>query len=89
MDTFGTANGFQVAAGMLTFEGKTYGIKMDPEIGSLHMYIKSWNVYDDVEINFREVKTKYCEEKDFNNSEGSNSQSKFYRSASEFTYLST
>ena len=52
------------------------------------MYIKSWDVYNNVALDFREVKTRYCEEKDFNNIEGSNNQSKFYRSGNEFTFLS-
>ena len=73
---------------MVSFEGETSGIEIDPEIGSLHMYIKLWDVYNNVALDFREVKTRYCEEKDFNNSEGSNSQSKFYRSGNEFTFLS-
>ena len=49
------------------------------------MYIKSWNVYDEEtkgSLTFKEVKTRFCTEKDFNNKEGSISSSKFLKTDS-------
>ena len=50
------------------------------------MYSKNWNIYDETKgaINFDEIETRQCSEDDFNDIEGSNTKSRFYRS-SEYT----
>ena len=52
----------------------------DPTIGTLKMYYKSWGVHsDDFKIIFEEVNTTACNKSDFNDVEGSNSESKFFK----------
>ena len=86
-DSFGSVEGFNIAAGIVSFDGGTSGTVVDPEIGSLQMYMKSWNVYDETngEVFFRPLKTRPCTFNDFNDLEGSNSESRFFRTESEWT----
>ena len=79
--------GFNIAAGIVSFDGGTSGTVVDPEIGSLQMYMKSWNVFDETngEVFFRPLKTRQCSLDDFNDLEGSNSKSRFFRSETEWT----
>ena len=49
--------------------------------------MKNWNTYDEVTkgaILFDEIETRQCSEDDFNDLEGSNTKSRFYRSG-EYT----
>lgn len=41
--TFGSANGFAVAAAVTSFDGSSEDIT-DPEIGEIKFYLKSWDV---------------------------------------------
>ena len=53
---------------------------IDPEIGEVKFYLKSWGVYDDDDIiTFTEVKTRMCNKEDFNDVNGTNKESKFYK----------
>ena len=67
-----------MAAGIVNFNEEYVE---DPEIGTLKIILKSWD-YEDKESNgkalFREVKTRPCRENDFNDVDGSNSDSRFY-----------
>ena len=53
--------------------------------------MKSWNVSDETKgkITFEPIKTRKCNEDDFNDLEGSNSQSRFYKSESQYTFDAT
>ena len=77
-DEFTSNDGFHVAAGIVNFNEQYVE---DPEIGTLKIILKSWD-YEDKESNgkalFREVKTRPCRENDFNDVDGSNSDSRFY-----------
>lgn len=82
--------GFQVAAAITAYDGSPDIIE-DPEIGSIKMYIKYWGVFEGSEgaiggdgtFDFKEIKTKLCEKNDFNNVEGTNEKTKFYRTDAE------
>ena len=46
------------------------------------MYLKSWDEdAEELVIKFEEVKTSVCKKNNFNDVEGSNSESKFFRTA--------
>ena len=81
-DSFGSAEGFHLAAGIMTLEGGTNGVEVPPEIGSLKMYRKVWNTFDDTngKLYFKPIETRQCSKDDFNDLEGSNSKSRFYKS---------
>ena len=75
------ANGFQVAAAVTNFDGNPEEIE-DPEIGEVKFYLKQWGIDDDSpSISFKEVKSRPCEEKDFNLGARllSESESSFFR----------
>ena len=59
----------------MNFAGGAKGVDIDPEIGTLKMIMKSWNVSDETKgkITFEPIKTRKCNEDDFNDLEGSNS----------------
>ena len=64
--TFSQDDGFQVAAAVTNFDGDQRAIE-DPEIGEVKFYLKQWGIDDDSPgISFKEVKTRPCEDKDFN-----------------------
>ena len=71
-----------MAAGVIEVDGDPSGPSIeDPEIGMIKMYVKTWDNFDVVTngaISFREVKTKFCNEKDFKNIDGTNPESKFF-----------
>ena len=71
-----------MAAGVIEVDGDPSGPSIeDPEIGTIRMYIKTWDNFDAVTngaISFREVTTRFCNEKDFQNKDGENPDSKFY-----------
>ena len=81
-DAFTSADGFHLAAGIISYEDDPdVGTKEDPEIGTIKFYSKHWDVYDPVtkgDLTFTEIKSRPCEKKDFNNIEGSNIESRFY-----------
>ena len=59
--TFGSANGFAVAAAVTSFDGSSEDIT-DPEIGEIKFYLKSWDVdAQDKGIFFTELKQKVCQ----------------------------
>ena len=46
------------------------------------MYYKSWgNTGDGFAVMFEEVNTKVCKKEDFNDKDGSNTKSKFFKTA--------
>ena len=49
--------------------------------------MKSWNVFDESngEVFFKPIKTRYCSLDDFNDLDGSKSNSRFYKSESKWT----
>ena len=59
----------------MSFDGGAKGTEVDPEIGTLKMIMKSWNVSDETKgrIEFEEIKSRQCNEDDFNDLKGSNS----------------
>ena len=77
-------HGFMVAAAITAYDGSSEVIE-DPEIGTLKMYIKYWGNYEgsDGSFGFREVETELCSQDDFNNVEGTNTKSKFFRADPE------
>ena len=53
----------------------------DPEIGTVKLYAKIWDSFDDSgksKLEFREIKTEFCKADDLNDSKNSNQKSKFY-----------
>ena len=55
-----------MAAAVTNFDGNQEEIE-DPEIGEVKFYLKQWGIDDDSpSISFKEVKSRPCEEKDFN-----------------------
>ena len=44
-EEFSQKDGFYIAAALTTYDGSPESIE-DPTIGTLKMYIKSWDVYD-------------------------------------------
>ena len=81
-DAFTTDDGLHIAAGVISFEDDpSVGTKEDPEIGTLKFYLKAWDFNDPVtggELTFTEIPLRPCQNKDFNNGDGNNLESKFY-----------
>ena len=72
-ETFGSTDGFVVAAAMTRFDGSNEDIT-DPEIGEIRFYLKHWDVDDpSYNLNFTELETKVCQSTDFNYNNGSSS----------------
>ena len=64
--TFSQADGFQVAAAITDFDGNQEETE-DPEIGEVKFYLKQWGLNDTSPgISFKEVKSRPCNDKDFN-----------------------
>ena len=61
-DTFSSQDGFQVAAGVVSLlSGDTPAESIeDPEIGTVKMYLKSWNMKESSNIHFKEISTSFC-----------------------------
>lgn len=59
--TFSVSDGFYVAAAVTSYDGSSKVIE-DPTIGTLKMYIKSWDVYDSVAggLKFTEIPLRNC-----------------------------
>ena len=55
----------------------------DPEVGTVKMYLKSWNMKEDSGVQFEEVSTSFCEKEEFNDIDGSNKESKFFPPTSD------
>ena len=54
-----------MAAGVTAFDGVTQSIE-DPEIGQIKFYLKQWGLEAGNDgITFREVRTRDCEDADF------------------------
>ena len=73
--------GFQVAACVTSYDGSSKVIE-DPTIGELKMYTKAWDSLDpetNGNILWTDLKTHLCKPEDFNNVEGSNKNSKFFK----------
>lgn len=70
--------GFYIAAAVTSFDGDHSPIE-DPTIATLKFELKTWDISDNEkgEFKFRELKTKMCEESDFNDHAGSNKNSRF------------
>ena len=64
--TFTTADGFYVAAAITEYDRDPNPIE-DPEVGTLKMYLKKWDVYDEENggVTFEEVVLRPCQESDF------------------------
>ena len=76
--TFGSADGFVVAAAITAYDGSTEDIT-DPEIGEIKFYLKQWDVDDpSFIVNFEELEHKICKPEDFNYQSSEKSASKFY-----------
>ena len=61
IDSFGSDDGFHLAAGIMTFQNGAQGVSVDPEIGSLKMIMKEWNTFDETtkgNIEFNHLKTR-------------------------------
>ena len=79
-DEFSKEDGFWIAAGVLDYSQTKFDGFIDPEIGEIKFYLKSFgNSDDDGGITFTEVNTRTCTKKDFNDVEGTNKESKFYK----------
>ena len=78
-DTFTSEDGFHVAAGVVSLKsgGSPESVE-DPEIGTVKMYLKSWNMKEDAGVQFEEISTSFCEKEDFNDIDDSNEESKFF-----------
>ena len=75
------SDGFNLAVAVTAYDESDEVIE-DPSIGTLKMYIKYWGNYEghDGSFGFRELVTRQCDPlKDYNDSEGSNKDSKFFR----------
>ena len=72
--TFGTNEGFQVAAAVTGYDGNSTSIE-DPTIGTIEFYIKEFGVNNKAGLTFTKMTTKPC---NFNNVEGTNLDSPFY-----------
>ena len=70
--------GFHLAAAVTRFDGDHEPIE-DPTIATLKFELKTWNLVDNETggLQFKVLKTKMCEESDFNDHAGSNKSSKF------------
>ena len=82
-DTFTTNDGFNIAAGIVQIDSESTGPSIeDPEIGTLKMYRKTWDFTNEDEykgnVEFFPIATHFCEDKDFNDVDGSNEESNFY-----------
>ena len=83
MDTFGSKDGFAVAAGITNFvdgDSTTLEKLEDLSIGQVKFFVKSWGKdaisgEDDL---FLELESRDCLESDFNDVEGTNKDSMFY-----------
>ena len=77
--TFGSSDGFAIAAAVTSYDGSSEDIT-DPEIGEIKFYQKQWDVDAPQKgVFFTELKTKICEQGDFNDIDGTNSEtSPFY-----------
>ena len=87
-DKFTSNDGFNIAAGIFGFEEN---FKEDPEVGTVKFYLKFWDTENQEThgaIQFKEVKTRPCQISDFNDPQGSNSESRFYAS-DYYTYERT
>ena len=59
-DTFGSADGFAIAAAITSYDGSNEDIT-DPEIGEIKFYLKTWNIdLPGSSIKFIELETKVC-----------------------------
>ena len=76
-DTFTTNDGFSIAAGIVQIDTEATGPSIeDPEIGTLKMYRKTWDFISEEEykgnVEWEEIETHFCQDKDFNDVEGNN-----------------
>ena len=62
-------DGFYVAAAITGYDGDPNPIE-DPTIGTLKMYLKTWNVYDEENggLSFHEIPLRPCQQSDFDKS---------------------
>ena len=83
-DKFGYKDGFSIAAGLVgaSFSGIEL-VKDDPTIGQLEIYRKNWEPdyenNDLSEIEFPQLESRPCTREDFNDVEGSNESTSFYK----------
>ena len=78
-ETFTSENGFMIAAAVTSYDGKSDDIE-DETIGTIKMYYKQWDVYDEENggLRFTQIPLRPCLPSDFNTVDGSNEASKFY-----------
>ena len=76
-DWFGKKEGFKVAAAILNLEGQTE-VDIDPRIGSIHFYKKTWGDDGTSKMYFNELRDRKCTEDDMNDALNSNPESGFY-----------
>ena len=76
---FSTEDGFNVAAAITAYDGKSDVIE-DPEIGTIKFYIKYWNHPElGDKFGFHELDSSLCDpEKDLNDVAGTKPESGFY-----------
>ena len=78
-ETFTRSDGFHVAAGIIDLNlDPSLTLIEDPEIGHLKFYIKEF-VAETGKLTFTELSTRYCQLSDFNDFEGTNKESKFFK----------
>ena len=80
-ETFTAEQGFQVAACITSYDGSSKVIE-DPTIGELKMYTKAWDALDPEtkgSLIWTELETHLCKKEDLNDVDGSNKNSKFFK----------
>ena len=76
-EIFGHNDGFALAIGLIQWDNKSEMLE-DPAYGSLKFKIKQWGDSAEGEDAFIDLESRYCNSSDFNDVEGTNTDSIFY-----------